>query len=76
MEELITGRTDLDYDESLVRSGFLDSMSIMKLLLFLEEQCGAKIADQDLVPQNFESIRTIEGILEKYASAAPVVAAQ
>jgi acyl carrier protein len=45
--------------DSLVEQGVLDSMSILKLATFLEEEFGIAVEDQDLVPENFETLDAI-----------------
>jgi len=49
----------LKNDTSLLESGILDSLSLLKLVLFLEEQFGAAIGAEDLVPENFETVDAI-----------------
>lgn len=49
----------LKNDTSLLESGILDSLSLLKLVLFLEEQFGVAVGAEDLVPENFETINAI-----------------
>lgn len=46
-------------DESLLDSGLLDSASILELVSFLEERFGFVISDEELLPENFETINAI-----------------
>lgn len=46
-------------DESLLDSGLLDSASILELVSFLEERFGLVISDEELVPENFETINAM-----------------
>ena len=47
-------------DNTLIfQEGFFDSMGFVMLIDFLEENCGIKTADEDLVEENFESINAI-----------------
>lgn len=46
-------------DESLLDSGVLDSASIFQLVAFLEERFDFTIPDEELVPENFETITAI-----------------
>ena len=43
----------------LVESGILDSLSLLQLVVFLEERFGITVGDADLLPQNFASVNTI-----------------
>jgi acyl carrier protein len=49
----------LKNDTSLLASGILDSLSVLKLVLFLEEQLGVVVAAEDLIPENFETVEAI-----------------
>ena len=46
-------------DESLLDSGILDSLNLLRLVLFLEERFGITMGDADLLPENFASVNTI-----------------
>ena len=59
----------LDYATNLIESGVIDSMGIMKLLVFVEETFNLKVSDSDLVPENFESIDSINHLVEKAVAA-------
>ena len=59
----------LDYATNLIESGVIDSMGIMKLLVFVEETFNLKVSDSDLVPENFESIDSISHLVEKAVAA-------
>lgn len=63
--ELARDRGDVDIEkESLVESGIIDSLGIMKLVDFVEKEFSVKIGDEDLVPENFETLDDIEKLLE------------
>jgi acyl carrier protein len=49
----------LSDDTSLLDSGILDSLSLLQLVVFLEERFGTTVGDADLLPQNFASVATI-----------------
>ena len=46
-------------DASLLDSGILDSLSLLRLKVFLEELFGITIDSTDLLPENFASVNTI-----------------
>lgn len=47
-------------DNSLIfKEGYLDSMGLIVLITFLEEEFVIKTADSDLLEENFESINAI-----------------
>jgi acyl carrier protein len=59
--ELVQDRTLLPLadDTSLLESGILDSLSLLRLVVFLEEKFGVSMGDADLLPENFASVDTI-----------------
>lgn len=47
-------------DSTLIfKEGFLDSMGLMGLITFLEEEFKIKTTDSDLLEENFESVNAI-----------------
>jgi acyl carrier protein len=58
-------------DTSLIDSGILDSTAVLRLLVFIEERFNLTIDDQDVTPQNFETIRRITAFIESKRKAAP-----
>lgn len=42
--------------DSFLRTGIIDSTGMMELILFLEERFALKVEDQELVPENLDSI--------------------
>jgi acyl carrier protein len=46
-------------DASLMDSGILDSLSLLRLVVFLEERFGITVGDADLLPDNFSSVNAI-----------------
>ncbi len=65
--ELMQGTRDIPIgdDEQLIDSGIIDSMGIMTMLCFLEEEFCLQIAPEDLVPENFASISSIAALVER-----------
>ena len=61
VEELIVGDKNqkLDYDQSLVNSGVIDSLAILRLITFLEENFDITVEDEEVVPENFDTINII-----------------
>ena len=43
-------------EASFLEEGIVDSMGIMELVLFVEEQFGITVEDEELVPDNFDSV--------------------
>jgi len=55
-------------EESLVDAGLIDSMGILELIAHLEEHYHIKVNDDELVPENLDSIANIRAFLEKKMS--------
>lgn len=51
-------------DVSLLDEGVLDSMGVLELVLFVEETFDVRIAEYDVVPENFDSIGAIASFIE------------
>ena len=47
---------DVADNASLMGEGVIDSTSVLELVMFIEETFGIKVADDDVLPENFDSI--------------------
>jgi acyl carrier protein len=52
------GGTPLLPDDPLL-DGIIDSTSMLRLVLYIEEHFGVRVEDDELVPENFESVRKL-----------------
>ncbi len=50
---------ELTQEMSLLDSGIVDSLGVLDLVGFIEEQFGIEAQDDDLVPENFDSIGSL-----------------
>ena len=55
--------TSLAEDENLLANGIVDSLGIVKLIAFLEDRYDVRISDDEVLPENFESIAAISRFL-------------
>jgi acyl carrier protein len=51
-------------DEPLIESGIIDSLGILKIMAFLDEQFGIDLSAQQIKPENFKSITSICSLIE------------
>jgi len=58
------GTDELGADDSLVEAGVIDSTGVLELVTFVESEFDLKIADDELVPQNLDSIDRLVGFIE------------
>lgn len=60
---------DLTADYPLLEKEVVDSLGIFKIISFLETKYDIEIDDEELVPENFESIDKISGLVSSKVSA-------
>ena len=51
-----SGVDSVEHDEDLLAQDIIDSLGIVELVAFLESRYGIKVGDDDLVPENFQSV--------------------
>jgi acyl carrier protein len=54
--------------ESLITKGIVDSTGILELISHLEETYGISVAEEEMVPANFESIDNVTAFLSRTLS--------
>ena len=57
----------LTSDYRLIDNDVLDSMAIFEVISFLEDNFGIVVEDNDLVPENFESLKAIANLVTEKA---------
>lgn len=50
---------DLINDASLLDLGIIDSTGVLELALFLETQFNIEVKDDELLPENFDSVNSL-----------------
>ena len=55
----------LEDTEPLIESGIIDSLGIMKLIMYLEESFKIKIEADDLLPENLGTVNAISSLIQK-----------
>lgn len=66
VEEILYDRdlNELKPTDNLIERGLLDSLGILKTVTFCEEQFGITIPDDQVLPDNMESVRAIAKLVE------------
>jgi acyl carrier protein len=59
----------LSDDASLLEQGIIDSTGVLELVTFMEETFGISIEDDEMVPQNLDSVRSIATFVAAKRSA-------
>lgn len=52
-------------EDDLLASGVLDSLGILQLVAFIDDRLGIQVPDEDVVYENFHSVRSLSEYLEK-----------
>ncbi len=56
--------TDITAEEELLSSGLIDSITIMKVIAFIEETYEVKVPPQDMVIENFNTVQSMSDYLK------------
>jgi acyl carrier protein len=59
---------DLKPGDSLFQRGLLDSMGVTKTVAFCEETFAVEIRDEEVIPENFESVRALSRLIKRKQS--------
>ena len=57
-------------DASFMETHILDSTGFIELIGFIEERYGVQVADEEMLPENFDSLRNIQGYLQRKRAPA------
>ena len=65
IENFLFGNADgLSDDTSFLEEGIIDSTGVLELITFLENKFSIKVEDDELIPENLDSINNICVFLE------------
>lgn len=56
-------------EESFLETGIIDSTGVLELVGFLEQTYSLKVEDQELVPDNLDSLRKVAAFVQRKLSA-------
>ena len=62
--ELNSKQLIITMETALIETGLIDSLSIFKLILFMEEHFIVKIQAEDIVLENFANVKTLTQLVE------------
>jgi len=51
---------DIHEDTSFLDIGIIDSTGVIELISFLEETYGIRVEDEEMVPENLDSLKNVE----------------
>ena len=66
VENLLLGEEENNFSDSqsFLESGLIDSTGILEVIAFLEEEYEITIADEEMVPDNLDSVDNIVAFLQ------------
>ena len=62
--------TKLNNTDSFLEAGIVDSTGILELLMFIEETFGFEVMDEELLPDNFDSVERLARYVQSKAVPA------
>ncbi len=57
-------------DASFLNEGIIDSMNVLELVMFVEETFSVAVQDQDIVPDNFDSVSKLAAFVRRQLPVA------
>ncbi len=60
-----SGAIKFSNDDSLIEKGIIDSTGILEMVNFIQKNFGIKINDEDLIPENLDSINSIASFITR-----------
>ena len=56
---------NLGDEDSLLEKGIIDSTGVLELVAFIEEKYSINVEDEEMIPENLDSIRNIAEFLHR-----------
>jgi acyl carrier protein len=64
----------LPVDASFLEEGIVDSTGVLELVMFVEDAFAITVEDEEIVPENFDSVKQLARYVQmNVGEAAPVV---
>jgi len=64
------GEEQLSNDDSFLQKGLVDSMGILTLVSHVQEKYAISVADEELVPENWDSVRRMADFVQSKLGVA------
>lgn len=68
LKQNVTGGEELPDDYPLIDKGVLTSLQTVELLMFMEDEFGVTVEDEDLNEENFATVTDIAELVSKKSS--------
>jgi acyl carrier protein len=66
------GAEKLTDDTSFLELGVIDSTGVLELVMFLEQKFAIKVGDEEIVPDNLDSVRKIGAYVVRKQQRKPM----
>ena len=66
----MTGGDGLADNDSFLEKGIIDSTGVLELVQFIESKFNLRLADEDLVPENLDSIDNLVSFVERQLASS------
>ena len=57
----------LDYDDSFLEKGIIDSTGVLEVVGFIEEEFNISVDDEELIPENLDSVNNLARFIKEKA---------
>lgn len=64
LENIIKGKRDISYDDSLINSGLVDSFGILELVFFIDSTFDIRVEDYEVIDAEADTINKIVALVE------------
>ncbi len=64
-EEVLDNSVEIDVDDNLLADGMVDSLGMLRVVTHIEELLNIKIPHEDLLIENFGTIKVIAGYIRR-----------
>jgi acyl carrier protein len=69
-KELAVGsKRNIQMDDDLLSAGIIDSLGVLQLVAFIEDQFNIQMPDEDVVLENFQSVNSLANYLDNIQRA-------
>jgi len=70
VENFLYGQDDgFEENVSLLEKGIIDSTGVLELVSFVEDKYGISVEDEELIPENFDSLANLSSYIARKTGA-------
>jgi acyl carrier protein len=64
-DEVLASGDAIGEDDPLIDEGLIDSMGLLKITVFIEERTGVRVPDDEVTPDNFQTVADIDRMVAR-----------